>query len=88
MTSDNIIPIDILGPRLKNYLGNRLSWTELTSIQECTIPILKEKNDTLIISPTASGKTEAALIPIFDDIIVNNLRCDQCSLCISLKGTY
>ena len=26
-------------------------------------------NDTLILAPTASGKTEAALIPIFNDII-------------------
>lgn len=74
MTSDKISAIDLLDTRLKNYLGNRLNWKELTSIQEYTIPILKEKNDTLIISPTASGKTEAALIPIFDDIIVNNLE--------------
>ena len=74
MTSDKINPIELLDSRLENYLGNRLNWTELTPIQKCTIPVLKDKNDTLIISPTASGKTEAALIPIFDDIIRNNIQ--------------
>lgn len=74
MTSEQISSIELLDSRISNYLGNRLGWTELTPIQESTIPILKEKNDTLIISPTASGKTEAVLLPIFDDIIRNNLK--------------
>lgn len=42
-------------------------------IQEKTIPKIKEGKDVLVISPTASGKTEAVFIPIFDDILKNNL---------------
>ena len=43
-------------------------------IQERTIPKIKEGKDVLVISPTASGKTEAVFIPIFDDILKNNLE--------------
>jgi len=43
-------------------------------IQEKTIPMIKEGKDVLVIAPTASGKTEAVFIPIFDDILKNNLE--------------
>ena len=59
---------------LKGFLANRLKWKNLNPIQEQAIPVINSKKDTLVISPTASGKTEAVLIPIFDDIIRNNLE--------------
>ena len=64
----------LLSRQLKRFLARRLRWKGLNPIQEEAIPLIKEKNDALIIAPTASGKTEAALIPIFDDIITNRLE--------------
>ena len=74
MTGKDTSALELLDDRLKGFLANRLRWKSLNPIQEEAIPTIKEKNDTLVISPTASGKTEAVLIPIFDDIIRNNLE--------------
>ncbi|MEM4714951.1 MAG: DEAD/DEAH box helicase [Candidatus Nitrosocaldus sp.] len=43
---------------------NRLGYSRLTPIQRKSIPILARKRDSLIVAPTGSGKTEAAMIPI------------------------
>jgi ATP-dependent helicase Lhr and Lhr-like helicase len=42
---------------------------KLTDIQEQTIPIILNKKNALIISPTASGKTEAVVAPICERMI-------------------
>ncbi|SDA57103.1 ATP-dependent helicase Lhr and Lhr-like helicase [Methanobrevibacter millerae] len=64
---DNLI--STLDSRLLYFLSERLGWKDLNSIQNKAIPSVLDKNDTLILAPTASGKTEAALIPIFNDIL-------------------
>ena len=74
MTGNNSHALDLLSPRLKSFLANRLKWKNLNPIQEQAMPIISSKKDTLVISPTASGKTEAVLIPIFNEIISNNLK--------------
>ncbi|WP_414469276.1 DEAD/DEAH box helicase [Methanobacterium sp. ACI-7] len=51
-----------------------MKWKDLTDIQKSTIPRFREKKDMLVIAPTASGKTESVLIPVFDDILKNNLE--------------
>ena len=56
---------DELNTSLLSFLSNDLGWNNLNSIQEKAIPSILDDNDTLILAPTASGKTEAALIPIF-----------------------
>ncbi len=47
---------------LENF--SRLGYSRLTPIQRKSIPILARKRDSLIVAPTGSGKTEAAMIPI------------------------
>jgi ATP-dependent Lhr-like helicase len=74
MTGNNSSASDLLDKKLKIFLADKLGWKSLNPIQEKAIPIIKEKKDTLVISPTASGKTEAVLIPIFDDILTNHLE--------------
>ncbi len=45
-----------------------LGFEQLTEIQKNALPIIYQKNDSLIIAPTGSGKTECAVIPIFSRI--------------------
>ncbi|MDR1820703.1 MAG: DEAD/DEAH box helicase [Methanobrevibacter sp.] len=62
-----------LSKTMKEFLSF-LGWKKLNSIQNEAIPLIMDKKDTLIISPTASGKTEAVLIPIFESIRKKRLK--------------
>ena len=64
--------LGLLNDRLTYFLSNKLKWTKLNEIQNKAIPEIIEGNDTLVIAPTASGKTEAVLIPIFSQLLDNN----------------
>ncbi|MCX8189599.1 MAG: DEAD/DEAH box helicase, partial [Nitrososphaeria archaeon] len=46
------------------YHISNLGFKELTNIQRKAMPIILRKRNTLIISPTGTGKTEAAILPI------------------------
>lgn len=54
---------------LTYFLSVREKWKSFNAIQEKTFPYILNKTNSLIIAPTASGKTEAALIPIFNELI-------------------
>lgn len=60
--------------RLQRFIVSHLKWKDLTSVQKATIPQFREEKDILVIAPTASGKTESVLIPVFDDILKNGLE--------------
>lgn len=64
--------LGLLNKRLTYFLSNKLKWTKLNEIQNKAIPEIIGGNDTLVIAPTASGKTEAVLIPIFSQLLDNN----------------
>lgn len=42
-----------------------MRWEKLTPIQQKAIPVLLRKRNALLVSPTGSGKTEAAVMPVF-----------------------
>ena len=63
-----------LNKNLLHFLSNSQGWSSLNTIQKKAIPHVLNGEDTLILSPTASGKSEAAFIPIFSDILDNNLE--------------
>lgn len=55
---------------LENF--SRLGYSRLTTIQRKSIPILARRRDSLIVAPTGSGKTEAAMIPILTMVAESN----------------
>lgn len=60
-----------LGSGLESRVLKRLKeagWKEPLPIQKKSIPVLLRGKNTLIVSPTGSGKTEAAVIPIFSSL--------------------
>ena len=54
--------ITLLHPRVRMIVED-MRWS-LTPIQEAGIPDLIEGSDRLLIAPTGSGKTEAAILPL------------------------
>ena len=57
-----------LHPRIREGL-NELGITEPTPPQEKAIEPIMEGENVLLIAPTASGKTEAALLPVFSALL-------------------
>ena len=58
-----------------------LGFAELTEIQRRAVPAIYQKKNALVMAPTGSGKTECAVIPIFERI--KNTRRDG-----SIKALY
>ena len=59
----------LLNQKVQKWIWSQ-NWLDLRDIQEISIPYLLNGNTDLIISsPTASGKTEAAFLPIFSNIV-------------------
>jgi ATP-dependent Lhr-like helicase len=54
---------------LRQILAQRSGWTELRPVQEEACRAVRKGGDALIIAPTAGGKSEAALIPVMDDLL-------------------
>jgi len=55
-------------PAVREVLSE-MGLTKPTPPQEEAIPLISAGRNTLIVSPTGSGKTEAALLPIFDRMV-------------------
>lgn len=62
---------DLLHPRLRTVISN-YGYKYPTLIQERAIPLVLQGNNVLAVAPTGSGKTEAALFPIFSRLIGAN----------------
>lgn len=60
---------ELLHDAVKRWIWNQEEWTALRGIQERAIPVILEgDSDVILSSPTASGKTEAAFLPILSTI--------------------
>src|ERR687883_404955 len=46
----------------------REGFNVLTGIQQQALPVISRKINSLLVAPTGSGKTEAAIIPIFTQL--------------------
>jgi ATP-dependent Lhr-like helicase len=58
----------------------------MREVQERSYRALSKRKDTLIIAPTAGGKSEAALIPIIDDLLKNGWSGVACLYISPLKA--
>ncbi|MFA4848498.1 MAG: DEAD/DEAH box helicase [Methanoregula sp.] len=71
---------------LQQVLAQRLDWTELREVQERAYTTIVSGKDVLVIAPTAGGKSEAALIPVMDDILKHSRMGVACLYISPLKA--
>jgi ATP-dependent Lhr-like helicase len=71
---------------LQQVLAQRFDWTELREIQEEACRTIRGGSDILIIAPTAGGKSEAALIPVMDDLLHHGRPGISCLYISPLKA--
>ena len=64
----------LLNENMKNCIIKKLGWTELTSVQEKSIPEILDGKNLIILAPTAGGKTEAAFFPILSKVADKKLQ--------------
>ncbi len=60
---------DQLHPALQHHIVNSLGWRELRPFQENVIPSVLAGEHSIILAPTAGGKTEAALFPVLSRML-------------------
>ncbi len=71
---------------LQAVLSDRLGWCELREVQEQAYEAIHGGNDVLVIAPTAGGKSEAAFIPVIDDILKSGTKGVACLYLSPLKA--
>ena len=71
---------------LQEVLCNRLGWESLRDVQEDAYHAVFAGDDVLVIAPTAGGKTEAALIPVLDNILKDGSQGISCIYISPLKA--
>lgn len=62
-------PFDRLHPALQHHIVNSLGWSELRPLQEAAIGPVLSGVHTLLLAPTAGGKTEAAIFPVLSRML-------------------
>ncbi len=76
MSNNNVF--SLLSDKLKRVI-KEMGYTKPTPVQEIAIPKILEKphENFLIVAPTGSGKTEAALLPILDLFITKRIEVEK-----------
>ncbi len=71
MTDGDLAAFTHLGPSVREALSER-GFSTPTAPQRLAIPPLTAGEHTLVIAPTGSGKTETAMLPVFDDLVAGS----------------
>ncbi len=69
-TVERTEPFSSLDHKIRD-VARELGMTKETEVQKEAIPVVLSGSNALIISPTGSGKTEAALLPVFHRILTD-----------------
>lgn len=64
----------LLEEKVQYGIRDKLKWNNLTPIQEETIPNILNGDNCVLLAETAGGKTEAAFLPIINQIYKENLK--------------
>ncbi|MCU4926727.1 DEAD/DEAH box helicase [Halobacteria archaeon AArc-dxtr1] len=70
MTDGDVAAFTHLGATVRGALSER-GFSTPTAPQRLAIPPLSAGEDTLVIAPTGSGKTETAMLPVFDHLVAD-----------------
>ncbi|MBR5999028.1 MAG: DEAD/DEAH box helicase, partial [Candidatus Methanomethylophilaceae archaeon] len=79
------MPFDFLSPKLVEALERR-GITEPTDPQKDAIPRIKRKENVLVVAPTGIGKTESAMLPIFDELAGSSVPGIKCLYITPLRA--
>jgi ATP-dependent Lhr-like helicase len=63
-----------LHPHLQHAIVHDLGWRELRPVQDLTIAAVLDGCNTVVLAPTAGGKTEAAIFPVLSGILSDGSR--------------
>ena len=61
--------LDRLHPHLQHAIIHDLGWRSLRPVQELTIDAVLDGANTVVLAPTAGGKTEASMFPVLSQIL-------------------
>jgi len=61
-----------LHPNVQYLVASTLGWSSLRPVQELTIPPILDGATTVVVAPTAGGKTEAAMLPLLSRIVAEH----------------
>jgi ATP-dependent Lhr-like helicase len=62
-----------LHPTLRHAIVHDLGWRTLRAVQEATIEAVLDGCNTVVLAPTAGGKTEASIFPVLSRILAEEL---------------
>jgi len=71
MTDGDVAAFTHLGATVRGALSER-GFSQPTAPQRLAIPPLSAGENTLVIAPTGSGKTETAMLPVFDHLVAGD----------------
>jgi ATP-dependent Lhr-like helicase len=66
--------IDRLHPHLQHAIVHDLGWRSLRPVQELTIEAVLDGCNSVVLAPTAGGKTEAAIFPLLSRVLAEGLQ--------------
>ncbi len=67
-------PFERLHPAVQHHIVNSLGWKNLRPLQEAAIDPILAGEHALLLAPTAGGKTEAAVLPVFSRMLTDDWR--------------
>jgi ATP-dependent Lhr-like helicase len=66
--------IERLHPHLRHAIIHDLGWRSLRPVQELTVDAVLDGCNSVVLAPTAGGKTEAAMFPLLSRILSESIR--------------